>query len=145
MKVVEGSSQENLSEIMRRTHNALKATRGAVMAIARVDHEHSVATYVGVGNISASIGNGVVTRNMVSRDGTMGAVFPKLQEYTYPFEPGMKLLIFSDGLTSKCNFGGYPGIVNRPPALIAGLLYRDFSRRRDDATVLVASLDGGRR
>ncbi|MFZ0662254.1 MAG: SpoIIE family protein phosphatase [Acidobacteriaceae bacterium] len=145
VKVVMDSTQESLSEIMTLTHNALKATRGAAMAIARVDHERSVATYAGVGNISASIGNGAITRNMVSRNGTLGAVLPKVQEYAYPFEPSMKLLMFSDGLISKCSLSGYPGILNRPPALIAGLLYRDFSRRRDDATVLVASLNGGLR
>jgi hypothetical protein len=52
----------------------------------------------------------------------------------------MMLLMYSDGLTSKCSLSGYPGIMSRPPGLIAGLLYRDFSRQRDDATVLVASL-----
>jgi anti-sigma regulatory factor (Ser/Thr protein kinase) len=145
VKAVKDAAQESLSEIMRLTHNALKATRGAAMSIARVDHERSVTTYAGVGNISASIGNDVVTRNMVSRNGTLGVVLPKVQEYAYPFEPGMKLLMLSDGLTSKCNLSVQPGILNRPPALIAGVLYRDFSRRRDDATVLVASLNGGRR
>ena len=34
--------------------------------------------------------------------------------------------------------GPYPGLAQRPPALIAGVLYRDFSRRRDDVTVVVA-------
>lgn len=144
VKTVENSSQDSLSEIMNATHNALKATRGAAMAIVRVDHERSVATYAGVGNISASIGNGTSTRNLVSRNGTLGAVLPKVQEYAYPFDPGMKLLMFSDGLSSKCSFNGYPGLLNRPPALIAGILYRDFSRRRDDATVLVALLRGSR-
>jgi len=33
---------------------------------------------------------------------------------------------------------GYPGIWNKQPALIAGLLYRDHQRGRDDVTVLVA-------
>jgi hypothetical protein len=32
----------------------------------------------------------------------------------------------------------YPGLLERDTGLIAGVLYRDFSRRRDDATVVVA-------
>lgn len=140
VKSVQACAQESLAEIMSATHNALKATRGAAMSIAVVDHERSVVTYAGVGNVSAAIGNGSATRSMVSRNGTLGAVMPKVQEYTYPFEPGMMLLMFSDGLNSKCSFSGYPGIMTRPPDLIAGLLYRDYSRQRDDATVLVASL-----
>ncbi len=31
-----------------------------------------------------------------------------------------------------------PGLAQRDPALIAGVLYRDFGRGRDDATVVVA-------
>ncbi len=144
VKIVRASSQESLTEIMTVTHNALKATRGAAMSIAIIDHERSIVTHAAVGNISASLGNGIDTRNMIFQNGTLGAALPRVQERTYPFEPGMLLLMFSDGLVSKCSFQGYPGIRHRPPSLIAGLLYRDFSRRRDDATVLVASLASSR-
>lgn len=144
VKAVRSASKETLNEIMAFTHNALKATRGAAMSVVFVDHERSVATYAGVGNISATIGNGVMTRNMVSRNGTLGAVLPRIQEYSYPFDPGMMLLMFSDGLNSRCSFNGHPGILNRPPALVAGLLYRDFKRGRDDATAILASLKSER-
>lgn len=140
VKAVRAASKENLNEIMAFTHNALKATRGAAMSVVIVDHERLVLAYAGVGNVSATIGNGAITRNMVSRNGTLGAVLPRVQEYSYPFEPGMMLLMFSDGLNSRCSFNGYSGILSRPPALVAGLLYRDFKRGRDDATVIVASL-----
>lgn len=141
-KAVLATSQESLSEIMTVTHNALKATRGAAMSIAIVDHQRSVVNYAGVGNISGAIGGSTSTRGMVSRNGTLGVVLPKVQEYAYPFQAGMTLLMFSDGLNSRCSLSDYPGILRRPPGLIAGLLYRDFSRRRDDATILVASLEG---
>jgi anti-sigma regulatory factor (Ser/Thr protein kinase) len=144
VKAVGRYSREGLGEIMTATHSALKATRGAAMSIAVVDHERSVITYAGVGNVSALIGNGNTTRSMVSQNGTVGATLPRVQEYSYPFEPGMLLLMFSDGMTSKCNLSGHPGLLNRPPGLIAGLLYREYKRGRDDATVLVASLGGSR-
>jgi hypothetical protein len=32
----------------------------------------------------------------------------------------------------------YPGFTRRHPGLVAGILYRDFRRERDDATVIVA-------
>ena len=31
----------------------------------------------------------------------------------------------------------YPSLIHHHPALIAGVLYRDFNRGRDDVTVLV--------
>lgn len=145
VKAVRRSSQASLTEIMATTHDALRKTRGAAMSVSIVDHERSIVTYAGVGNVSASVGNGTATRSMISQNGTLGAVLPRVQEYTYPVEAGSLLLMFSDGLTSKCGFGAYPGIRNRPPALIAGLLYRDFSRRRDDATVMLASIEGARK
>jgi hypothetical protein len=43
----------------------------------------------------------------------------------------------SDGLQSRWNFEPYPGLVMRHPAIIAGVLYRDFARGRDDLTVAV--------
>jgi hypothetical protein len=44
----------------------------------------------------------------------------------------------SDGLTTHWDLAGYPGLRARSAPVIAGVLYRDFSRRRDDVTVVVA-------
>lgn len=129
-----------LTDIITVTHDALKKTRGAAMSLACVDHSKQVVTYAGVGNISGSIIKGTTTRSMVSQNGTLGAALPTVQEFTYPYETDSLLLMFSDGVNSRSSLSGYPGIQSRPLPLIAGLLYRDFSRRRDDATVLLAKL-----
>ena len=136
---------ESTAEIIVRTHNALKKTRGAAMSIAIVDHERLVVRYAGVGNVSASLITGASSRSLVCQNGTLGAVIPRVpQEYTYPFEPNTVLLMFSDGLTSKASPIAYPGLLNRHPALISGVLFRDFSRRRDDATVIIGRIGGNR-
>jgi hypothetical protein len=44
----------------------------------------------------------------------------------------------SDGLLNHWTLERYPGLAARDPLLIAGVLYRDFSRRRDDVTVVIA-------
>ena len=46
--------------------------------------------------------------------------------------------MYSDGLASHWDLAPYPGLRTRDPSVIAGVLYRDFSRRRDDVTVVVA-------
>jgi hypothetical protein len=48
------------------------------------------------------------------------------------------MVMFSDGLASHWSLDDYPGLRQRHPTLIAAVLYRDFSRRRDDVTVVVA-------
>ena len=137
--------RESASEIIVRTHDALKKTRGAAMSVAIVDHERLVMTYAGVGNISASLLNGQSSRSLVSQNGTLGAILPRSpQEYTVPISRETILLMFSDGLTTKASPMGYLGLQARHPALIAGVLFRDFSRRRDDATVMIAPIGGSR-
>lgn len=142
VSVVRASAGEATTEILTRVHGALKKTRGAAMSLVLVDYERQMAVCSGVGNITTAVMTGTATRNVPSQNGTLGAVLPRIQEYTYPIEPHSTLMMYSDGLTSKCSLTGYPGLQNRHPQLIAGLLYRDFSRRRDDATVLYAPLGG---
>lgn len=138
-------NRESAGELIVRTHDALKKTRGAAMSVAIVDHERRVVTYAGVGNVSASLLNGASSRNLVSQNGTLGAVLPRVpQEYAYPIGPDTVLLMFSDGLTTKASPVGYPGLQSRHPALIAGVLFRDFSRRRDDATIMIGPIGGAR-
>lgn len=133
-------STESPIEILTRAHDALKKTRGAAMSVAVVDHERSTVTYGGIGNISAALITGTGSRSLVSQNGTLGASFGRPQEFIYPYQPSSSLLMFSDGLGSKCALSNYAGLQNRHPQLIAGVLYRDFTRRRDDATVLFVGL-----
>lgn len=144
VKAVRESATRSLQEMMTAAHDALKATRGAAMSIALVDHTRLLVTYGGVGNVSALLSNGQITRNMVSRNGTLGVTPLRFHEYSYPFDPGMMLLMFSDGVHSRCGLSGHPGLLNRPPGLIAGLLYRECKRERDDVTVMLAPLRGVR-
>jgi anti-sigma regulatory factor (Ser/Thr protein kinase) len=133
-------SVETPVEILTRAHDALKKTRGAAMSVAIVDHERMAITYGGIGNISAALITGTGSRSLVSQNGTLGASFSRAQEFIYPYESNSSLLMFSDGLTSRCTLSGYAGLQKRHPQLISGVLYRDFTRRRDDATVLFACL-----
>ena len=48
----------------------------------------------------------------------------------------------SDGLATQWQLDRYPGLAARHPSVIAGVLYRDFRRERDDVTVLVATERG---
>lgn len=62
----------------------------------------------------------------------------KIQPYTYSWLPGGLLVMHSDGLGMQWRIERYPGLINKHPSLIAGILYRDFQRGRDDVIVLVA-------
>ena len=120
-------------------HAALRPTRGAAVAMLAVDTERRTGTFAGLGNIAGQIllpSGG--RHNMVSYNGTAGHSAGRIQEFTYPVPPQATIVMFSDGLSSHWDLSRYPGLAHRPAALIAGVLYRDFSRRRDDVTVVVA-------
>jgi hypothetical protein len=65
----------------------------------------------------------------------------KVQEFTYPWLPGALLVLHSDGLASQWRLS--PGLAAKDPSLIAGVLYRDFQRGRDDVTVVAARRRAG--
>ncbi len=134
-----GHEQEP-SRIISDVHAALRSTRGAAAACLAVDIERGVARYCGVGNISSVVLPADGTRQgMVSHNGTAGQTVPRLQEFTYPVPHDAIIVMHSDGISTQWDLSGYPGIRRRHPSVIAGVLYRDFSRRRDDVTIVVAA------
>ncbi len=137
-KVFAGSSQDSLTKILQDSHNTLKKTRGAAMAVASLHLERNVLSFAGIGNIGASIVTPSSSRGMVSHHGIVGHQMSRIQEFTFPWSSDSTLVMHSDGLKTTWNLGQYPGIWSKHPALIAGVLYRDFTRDRDDVTILVA-------
>lgn len=125
------------AEIVERSHEALRQTRGAAMAVARVEPGAGRLRYAGVGNISGVVLGGERQQNMVSHSGTVGHQMRRVQEFVYEWGAGAVLVMHSDGLTTSWRLDRYPGLLRRHPSLVAATLYRDATRGRDDATVVV--------
>ncbi|KAB8330719.1 SpoIIE family protein phosphatase [Scytonema tolypothrichoides VB-61278] len=125
-------------EIMEAAHVALRSTRGAAVAIAEINFAHQSVRFAGIGNIAGTIFSDTGHQNLVSYNGTVGYEVRKIQEFTYQWHPDALLIMHSDGLGTQWQLERYPGIIHKHPSLIAGVLYRDFNRVRDDVTVLVA-------
>jgi hypothetical protein len=124
-------------EILEAAHTALRSTRGAALAIAEVDFERLSVRFAGVGNISGTIFASEKSNSLVSYNGTVGHEVRKIQEFVYQWPKGGLLVMHSDGLATQWRLDRYPGLTAKHPSLIAGVLYRDFNRGRDDVTVLV--------
>lgn len=122
--------------LVDRIHRALMPTRGAAVAIARIDLAARLVRYTGVGNICGVLITAEAPKHMVSHNGTAGHVAPRIREFTYPFTGKPLVLLHSDGITSRWDLGSYPGLAGQHPSLIAGVLLRDHRRTRDDATVV---------
>jgi anti-sigma regulatory factor (Ser/Thr protein kinase) len=129
-------------EIVEVLHAGLRSTRGAALAVMEVDHAHAVVRYCGIGNIAARIVTGEGERNLVSHNGIAGHEVRKIQEFTYPWDDAGLLVMHSDGIATIWRLTDYTRLVLRHPSIIAGVLYRDFKRIRDDSTVVVAKMRG---
>jgi anti-sigma regulatory factor (Ser/Thr protein kinase) len=123
--------------VLDQVHRRLRGTRGAAVAIARVDIAGSAIKYSGIGNICGAIAGGLRMQSMVSHNGTAGHEARKLQEFSYDLPADWTLIMHSDGLTTSWSLDRYPGLIRLHPSVIAGILYRDASRQRDDACIVV--------
>ena len=120
-------------------HEALRATRGAAIAIVHIDTAANSLAFMGVGNIAGAV-VGDVTKQLASHNGTAGGIARKFHAFTYPFVPNDLLVLMSDGIQTRWSLAGLPGITTRHPLLIAASIFRDSARGTDDATVVVTRL-----
>jgi anti-sigma regulatory factor (Ser/Thr protein kinase) len=129
----------SVTEMLEAVHDALRSTRGAAVAIAELDTERGTVAFGGLGNISGTIfADSAPPRRMVSTNGTAGMECRHIREFTYPWSEGATLVLHSDGIATHWNLFDYPGLAAHDPAVIAGVVYRDFTRGNDDATIVVA-------
>jgi hypothetical protein len=96
-------------------------------------------TFSGLGNVVAQIYSGSRRiQHLVSVHGTAGHMAARIREFSYPWPSDGILVMYSDGLATSAGLDSRPKLGVHDPALIAGVLYRDFARGNDDATVVVA-------
>jgi anti-sigma regulatory factor (Ser/Thr protein kinase) len=123
-------------DLLDRMHRALMPTRGAAVAVARIDEAARTVRFCGVGNICGTLITAAGAKHMVSHNGTTGHLAPRIREFTYPYAGAPLVILHSDGLTSRWDLAAYPGLAAQHPSLIAGVLLRDHRRARDDASVV---------
>jgi anti-sigma regulatory factor (Ser/Thr protein kinase) len=130
-------AEETCPALLLRLHKALVPTRGAAVAVARIDAAAQVVRYAGIGNISGTTITGSELRRMVSHNGIAGHLTPHVREFVYPYAGNPLLILHSDGISTRWDLAAYPGLTTEHPSLVAGVLLRDFRRGRDDAAVAV--------
>lgn len=125
-------------DIVAPLHEALRPTRGAAGAIVAIDTGAQTVRFAGVGNCSASLHEAAGSRStgLASQNGTLGVRQPRVHELSYVWPAEGLLIMHTDGLATRWNLDDYAGLFRRHPSVISGVLYRDFSRNRDDVTVL---------
>ncbi|GLU49517.1 ATP-binding SpoIIE family protein phosphatase [Nocardiopsis ansamitocini] len=138
-----------LEALLREIDTALHGTRGAAIAIARIDPWAGRLDYAGIGNIAARLRTGGQWQHLLSKPGIVGAhrtvAAPPAR---HPWTADGLLVMHSDGLPNRWQYSGdADGELHRhDPALISAVLLRDASSpastNRDDTTIAIATADG---
>jgi anti-sigma regulatory factor (Ser/Thr protein kinase) len=136
IELFQAEMQNSPTQLMHDIHGALRSTRGAAAAVVEIDKEANLVRFAGVGNIAGFIFGGAKDRGLASYNGTLGHQLHKVQENSLPWTETSLMILHSDGLGTRWKLDDYPGLRQRHPALIAAILYRDFTRHRDDTTIM---------
>ncbi|MFD5818561.1 SpoIIE family protein phosphatase [Streptomyces sp. NPDC127038] len=130
------------AELLDALHPALHDTRGAAVAVARLDLVSLRLDFAGIGNIGARLCSGDTWRPLLSRPGIVGAHRPaRLPQSSLPWTRDSLLVLHSDGLPSRWVPPPLSRLTSWDPAVTAAVITRDSSSAarpaRDDTTVAV--------
>jgi anti-sigma regulatory factor (Ser/Thr protein kinase) len=133
---VDGAGSD-LRELVGDTHTHLQTTRGAALCALRIDGDAQTVHCAGAGNVAVRVVSGVFDRSMITQHGTVGVQIRKPDQSSLQMPPHGLVIVHSDGLASRWDTAGILPVLERDPTLAAAILFRNFSRGRDDATVVV--------
>lgn len=128
---------EPLDEVLHGVHDALRATRGAVMSAVVIDTDAQSFQCAGAGNVMVRVFGTPERATPIIANGTLGARLGQVRVWTQAWAEGATCVMASDGISAAWEMDSYPGLLTRSPQLLAGILMRDYGRDSDDATVLV--------
>jgi phosphoserine phosphatase RsbX len=129
-----------LVSLIKRCHEGLRGTRGAVMSLVSIDVRDDAMTWLGVGNVEGVLLRGAANDGRSSespllRGGVVGTHLPAVSAAVVPIRPGDVLILASDGIRSGFARGV---IVTDPTQRIADRILTNHRNAADDALVLVA-------
>lgn len=130
------------AESLGRLHDALKATRGAAVAMAQLDLSAGVLRFAGIGNVGARLRTAGTWHPLLSRPGIVGVHRPAtLREQEADWTDDPLLILHTDGLPSRWTPPSGSGLPAADPAVTAAVTIRDASSParpvRDDTAVAV--------
>ncbi|WLQ40518.1 ATP-binding protein/SpoIIE family protein phosphatase [Streptomyces laculatispora] len=124
-------------QAMQQVHKALRGTRGAAVAIARLEGDGRVL-FCGTGNITAALVTATTRSNLLSHPGIVGHQMHQLRTYEHHLPAHGALVMHSDGLSGRWRPADLADLLPHQPALIATGLLRLAGTRRDDASAVIA-------
>ena len=135
---------ESVIGLVQRCHARLRETRGAVMSLAALSEADSTLTWIGVGNVEATIfragtgtGSAPAREDILLRPGLVGYQLSPLRAVMIPVSAGDVIAFATDGVQNSFKEDAAPLL---PPQACADRILAHFVKPNDDALVLVARI-----
>ncbi|MFI7277478.1 ATP-binding protein [Streptomyces sp. NPDC049879] len=135
-----GTALTRPEDLLRHLHSALKGTRGAAVAVARVDLATRRVALCGAGNIAGFVLTGTERFPLLSMPGIVGHQVRTLRTFEADLPTGALLILHSDGLRDRWAPADFPALPRHRPAVVAGHLLWQTGVRRDDAGIVVVKV-----
>jgi phosphoserine phosphatase RsbX len=142
--VLASHAGEPPAALIRRCHEALRSTRGAVMSLAWFDPRQGTMTWLGVGNVEGTLlradpGASRREESLFLAGGVVGGRLPPLRTSALPVARGDTLIFATDGVEA-----GFTRdlTADDSPQRIADAILARHRKETDDALVLVARYGG---
>lgn len=129
-----------LESLFQCCHESLQTTRGAAIALARLEAAGATLSWSGVGNVEGVLfGPAARKQYLTNRGGVVGYRLPAVHASILPMSPGDLLILATDGIDERFSAGEIPP---GPPARVARAILERHGKAGDDALVLVLRWDG---
>jgi len=133
--VLEDTYREPLITIINVCHSEARHTRGAAMALCRVDFAKKKMEHISVGNVETRVYGAPVPVRPWCFNGTLGMAIETCRVIEYPYSEKCLVVMYSDGISGKFELSERQ-IVAGGPQEIASFIFSNYERGNDDATVL---------
>lgn len=121
--------------LLERCHGLLQGTRGAVMAIVRVERSLGKLLHAGLGNIETRLVGKERVRRPVTVNGIVGHSARKFRVEEFPYAPGDMLIMHTDGISDRFEVG--PASRDRDLQMLARQLAVENGKHHDDQLLLI--------
>ncbi|AGW14938.1 ATP-binding SpoIIE family protein phosphatase [Megalodesulfovibrio gigas] len=130
--------EQPMEDIFSSCHDALRGTRGAAMALARVDNTTRQLSYLSIGNIELVVLTGACAKRLPGRYGTLGASYAQAKVQNLPLPTRAAIIMHSDGIEAGMELPQTLLLMSAQE--IALHIFEKHTKMHDDATVIVGKM-----
>jgi anti-sigma regulatory factor (Ser/Thr protein kinase) len=141
MDVVRQSSSKDIDRIVQDCHDALRDTRGGVMAAARIGELDQSLRAAVMGDVGLHVNGPQTHRRVMGRSFVLGARGQRPKTVVEESTLGTRdvVMLFSDGISARADLRADLDLLREHPIVIAHQVVERFARDNDDALVLVVA------